>query len=94
MYVWVNGQLAGMSKGSRNPAEFDITDIAQVGLNRITVQVLQWSDGTYLEDQDMWWLSGIFRDVSVMALPEVDLFDIFAKPLLDKKYKSLNSKSK
>lgn len=88
MYVWVNGQLAGMSKGSRNPAEFDITDIAQVGLNRITVQVLQWSDGTYLEDQDMWWLSGIFRDVSVMALPEVDLFDIFAKPLLDKKYKN------
>ncbi len=88
MYVWINGQLAGMSKGSRNPAEFDITDIAQVGLNRITVQVLQWSDGTYLEDQDMWWLSGIFRDVSVMALPEVDLFDIFAKPLLDKKYKN------
>lgn len=88
MYVWVNGQLAGMSKGSRNPAEFDITDIAQVGLNRITVQVLQWSDGTYLEDQDMWWLSGIFRDVSVMALPEVDLFDIFAKPLLDKKYRN------
>ena len=88
MYVWVNGQLAGMSKGSHNPAEFDITDIAQVGLNRITVQVLQWSDGTYLEDQDMWWLSGIFRDVSVMALPEVDLFDIFAKPLLDKKYKN------
>ena len=87
-YVWVNGQLAGMSKGSRNPAEFDITDIAQSGLNRVTVQVLQWSDGTYLEDQDMWWLSGIFRDVSVTAYPEIDLFDIFAKPLLDKKYKN------
>ncbi len=83
-YVWVNGQLAGMSKGSRNAAEFDITDIAQLGLNRITVQVLQWSDGTYLEDQDMWWLSGIFRDVSITALPSVDIFDIFAKPLLDK----------
>ncbi len=83
-YVWVNGQLAGMSKGSRNAAEFDITDIAQLGLNRITVQVLQWSDGTYLEDQDMWWLSGIFRDVSLTALPDVDIFDIFAKPLLDK----------
>ena len=87
-YVWVNGQLAGMSKGSRNPAEFDITDIAQIGPNRITVQVLQWSDGTYLEDQDMWWLSGIFRDVSVTAYPEIDIFDIFAKPLLDRKYKN------
>ena len=87
-YVWVNGQLAGMSKGSRNAAEFDITDIAQIGSNRVTVQVLQWSDGTYLEDQDMWWLSGIFRDVSVTAYPEIDIFDIFAKPLLDRKYKN------
>lgn len=77
-----------MSKGSRNPADSTSPISRQVGLNRITVQVLQWSDGTYLEDQDMWWLSGIFRDVSVMALPEVDLFDIFAKPLLDKKYKN------
>ncbi len=88
LYVWVNGQLAGMSKGSRNCAEFDITDIAQLGLNRVTVQVLQWSDGTYLEDQDMWWLSGIFRDVSVMALPQLDLYDVFAKPLLDKNYRN------
>ena len=84
-YVWVNGQLAGMSKGSRNAAEFDITDIAQVGTNRIAVQVMQWSDGTYLEDQDMWWLSGIFRNVSVCAVPEVDLFDIFAKGSVDAK---------
>ena len=86
-YVWVNGQLAGMSKGSRNAAEFDITDIAAVGTNRIAVQVMQWSDGTYLEDQDMWWLSGIFRNVSVCAVPEVDLFDIFAKGSLDPKGK-------
>ena len=77
-YVWVNGQLAGMSKGSRLPAEFDITDIAHIGVNRIAVQVVQWSDGTYLEDQDMWWLSGIFRDVSIMAVPDTaDLSDIF-----------------
>ena len=86
--VWVNGQLAGMSKGSRLPAEFDITDIARIGMNRITVQVLQWSDGTYLEDQDMWWLSGIFRDVSLMAVPEeADIRDIFVHTPLDKKYR-------
>ncbi|MBO7147621.1 MAG: DUF4981 domain-containing protein [Lentisphaeria bacterium] len=87
-YVWVNGQLAGMSKCSRNAAEFDITDIAQMGLNRIAVQVHQWSDGSYLEDQDMWWLSGIFRDVSVSALPQTDIFDVFAKTSLDKAYKN------
>ncbi len=77
-YVWVNGALAGMSKGSRLPAEFDITDICTHGVNRIAVQVMQWSDATYLEDQDMWWLSGIFREVSLMAVPEVDVLDIFA----------------
>ena len=82
-YVWVNGQLAGMSKGSRNASEFDITDIAQIGVNRIAVQVLQWSDGTYLEDQDMWWLSGIFRNVSISAVPQLDIYDIFAKARLD-----------
>ena len=78
-YVWVNGQLAGMSKGSRNASEFDITELVRSGINRIAVQVLQWSDGSYLEDQDMWWLSGIFRNVSVSAVPEADLYDIFAK---------------
>jgi beta-galactosidase/evolved beta-galactosidase subunit alpha len=86
-YVWVNGQLAGMSKGSRNASEFDITGIVQTGINRIAVQVLQWSDGTYLEDQDMWWLSGIFRDVSVCAVPRCDIYDIFVRPGLDAAYK-------
>ena len=87
-YVWVNGQLAGMSKGSRNASEFDITELAQIGINRIAVQVLQWSDGTYLEDQDMWWLSGIFRDVSISAVPQLDLYDIFAHAKLDAVYKN------
>ena len=85
-FVWVNGQLAGMSKGSRNASEFDITDIAQLGINRIAVQVLQWSDGSYLEDQDMWWLSGIFRDVSVCAVPRFDISDIFVRAGLDSAY--------
>lgn len=86
--VWINGQLAGMSKGSRLPAEFDITDIVRTGMNRITVQVLQWSDASYLEDQDMWWLSGIFRDVYITASPmEADIYDIFLHTPLDKKFK-------
>ncbi|MBO4648288.1 MAG: DUF4981 domain-containing protein [Lentisphaeria bacterium] len=87
-YVWVNGQLAGMSKGSRNASEFDITDIARLGTNRIAVQVLQWSDGSYLEDQDMWWLSGIFRNVSLSAVPRVDLYDIFARASLDPSFRN------
>ena len=87
-YVWVNGQLAGMSKGSRNASEFDITDIAQIGVNRIAVQVLQWNDGSYLEDQDMWWLSGIFRNVSVSAVPQQDIYDIFAKAQLDAAFRN------
>ena len=87
-YVWVNGQMAGMSKGSRLVAEFDITDIVRVGMNRISVQVLQWSDATYLEDQDMWWLSGIFRDVYLLAEnADACIRDIFVHTPLDKKFK-------
>ncbi len=82
-YVWVNGRKIGFTKGSRLPAEFDITDALQPGENVLAVEVLQWSDGTYLEDQDMWWLSGIFRDVYLTALPPVHLFDTFVKTDLD-----------
>jgi beta-galactosidase/evolved beta-galactosidase subunit alpha len=85
-YVWVNGQMVGFSKGSRLPAEFDITDQLRTGKNTLALQVMQWSDGSYLEDQDMWWLSGIFRDVYLTALPQVDLFDVFVKTDLDAKY--------
>lgn len=87
-YVWINGSLAGMSKGSRIAAEFDISEYIGVGTNRIAVQVIQWSDASYLEDQDMWWLSGIFREVSLSALPLTSLYDVFAKPSLDKAYKN------
>ncbi len=84
--VWINGSFAGMSKGSRLPAEFDITKLARQGENKIAVKVLQWSDASYLEDQDMWWLSGIFREVSLTALPSLDLFDLFVRTDLDKSY--------
>ena len=86
-YIWVNGKRIGFSKGSRLPAEFDITDVVQPGENVLAVEVLQWSDATYLEDQDMWWLSGIFRDVYLTALPQVALFDVFVKTDLDSQYK-------
>ncbi len=62
-----NGQFVGMSKGSRVPAEFDLTDLLSPTGNVLAVRVGKWSDATYLEDQDMWWLSGIFRDVSLIA---------------------------
>ncbi|ORY79959.1 glycosyl hydrolases family 2, TIM barrel domain-domain-containing protein [Protomyces lactucae-debilis] len=63
-HLFVNGEQVGYAQGSRNAAEFDITAYTHIGAdNRIRVRVYQWSDGTYLEDQDQWWLSGIFRDV-------------------------------
>ena len=76
-HVWANGQFVGFSKGSRLPAEFDVTEFLHVGaMNRLAVRVYQWSDGTYCEDQDMWWLSGIFRDVTLLALPPVHIWDV------------------
>lgn len=73
--VWVNGVEVGYSKGARNEAEFDITDLAVMGENDVTVRVYQWSDGTYIEDQDMWWLSGIYRDVELIGLPKDGILD-------------------
>uniref|UniRef100_A0A060SXA5 Lactase n=1 Tax=Blastobotrys adeninivorans TaxID=409370 RepID=A0A060SXA5_BLAAD len=68
-YVFVNGHEIGYSQGSRNPAEFDITDIVRRDgkPNLLQVRVLQWCDGSYIEDQDQWWLSGIFRDVYLLG---------------------------
>ncbi|WP_312855470.1 glycoside hydrolase family 2 TIM barrel-domain containing protein [Litoribacterium kuwaitense] len=68
-HVWVNGEEVGYSKGARNTSEFNISSYLNVGENDITVRVYQWTDGTYLEDQDMWWLSGIFRDVELYSRP-------------------------
>ncbi len=82
-YVWVNGQAVGFSKGSRTDAEFDITPYVHAGENLLAVQVYRWSDGSYLEDQDFWRLSGIFRDVYLLAVGDVHLWDIEARPQLD-----------
>lgn len=70
LHVWLNGECVGFSKDSRLPAEFDVTDHLVIGDNYLAVRVYRWSDGSYLEDQDMWNLSGLFRSVYLMALPQ------------------------
>ncbi len=82
-YVWINGEEVGYSQGSRLAAEFDITDYLKKGKNKIAVQVFRWSDGSYLEDQDMWRLSGIHRDVMLMAQPKIALNDFFVRTKFD-----------
>ena len=74
--LWINGKEVGYSKGSRMEAEFDITEFIKIGKNHVTVRVYQFSDATYLEDQDMWMMSGIFRDVELFALPKNHIYDI------------------
>lgn len=77
--VWVNGSEVGMSKGSRLPSEFDITSWVHPGKNTVAVRVIQWSDASYVEDQDMWWLSGIFRDVSLISTPKTYIADLWVQ---------------
>ncbi|HKJ68642.1 MAG TPA: glycoside hydrolase family 2 TIM barrel-domain containing protein, partial [bacterium] len=86
-YVWVNGEKAGFSKGSRTPAEFDITPYLQDGENFLAVEVYRWSDGSYLEDQDMWRLSGIFRDVYLFSPRQATMWDFWVRTTLDEDYR-------
>lgn len=83
MYVWVNGQKVGYSEDSRTPAEFNITRYLKDGENLLAVEVYRWSDASYLEDQDFWRLSGIFRDVALVSTATLRIRDIEAKPVLD-----------
>ncbi|MFW6279274.1 MAG: glycoside hydrolase family 2 TIM barrel-domain containing protein [Bacillota bacterium] len=85
-YLWVNGQKVGYSQGSRLPAEFDISEYITAGENLLALKVFRWSDGSYMEDQDMWWLSGIFRDVYLYAAPRVNIYDVFVQAGLDENY--------
>ncbi|WP_066250039.1 beta-galactosidase subunit alpha [Neobacillus drentensis] len=86
--LYINGEFAGYSKGARIQAEFDITSLCRQGKNNLTCRVFQWSDGTYLEDQDMWWLSGIFRDVELYTRPTVGLYDYSVNTELDSDYQN------
>jgi len=84
--LWVNGLYVGYSVDSRTPAEFDITKYVVPGRNTVAVEVYRFSAGSYLEDQDMWRLSGIFRNVTLWSAPRVHIRDFFVKPDLDAEY--------
>jgi beta-galactosidase/beta-glucuronidase len=86
-YVWVNGRMAGYSQGSHMPSEFNVTALVRPGRNLLAVKVLKWSDASYLEDQDFWRLSGIFRDVYLLSLPDVHIRDVFVRTTFDKSYR-------
>ncbi|MDB4581590.1 DUF4981 domain-containing protein [Draconibacterium sp.] len=88
MYVYVNGKKVGYSQDSRLPAEFDITNYVKTGENKLAVQVFRWSDGSYLEDQDHWRMSGIHREVMLLAQPKVAIEDFFVRTRLDKNYQN------
>lgn len=84
--LWVNGRYVGMGKDSRTPVEFDITQYLKNGANLIAVENFRWSDGAYLEDQDFWRLSGIFRDVYLWSPPDLHIRDFEVKAGLDREY--------
>ncbi len=85
-YVWINEQLAGYSQDSKTPSEFNITEYLKKGNNSISVEVYRWSDGSYLEDQDFWRLSGIQRSVFLHARPKTYIRDFFAAGDLENNY--------
>lgn len=74
-YLWLNGEFVGYSQVSHSPSEFDISKYVKAGENKLSVLVLKWCDGTYLEDQDKFRMSGIFRDVALITRPKNHLFD-------------------
>ncbi|MFS0881451.1 glycoside hydrolase family 2 TIM barrel-domain containing protein [Metabacillus niabensis] len=86
-YVWVNGEFVGYSEDTFTPAEFDITPYLIDGENKLAVEVYRWCDASWLEDQDFWRLSGIFRDVYLYSTPEVHINDFFVTTELDSDYK-------
>lgn len=88
MYIWVNGQKAGYSEGTKNAVEFDISPYIKEGANRIAIEGYRWSDGSYLEDQDFWRLSGFDRGIYLYSVDPLRIEDFFARPLLDKTYKN------
>ncbi len=89
-FMWVNGQKVGYSVNSRNVAEFDITKYVKPGKNMVAAEVYRYTTGSYLEDQDMWRLSGIFRNVTIWSAPKQHIRDFFVKTDLDDKYINAN----
>ncbi len=85
-WVWVNGRYVGFDKGSMTSGEWDVTSFVREGVNSIAVKVVRWSDGTYLEDQDMWRFSGIYRDVYLYATPKLHIRDLHVQTRLDQSF--------
>jgi len=86
-YLWINGREVGYSQGSYTPAEFNVTDTIRQGENLLAVKVIRWSDGSYLEGQDTWRFSGIFRDVYLFATPKVRIRDFWVRAGLVNRYR-------
>ncbi len=93
-FLWINGKQVGLGKDSRTPVEFDITPYLKTGENLIAVENFRWSDGSYLEDQDMWRMSGIFRDVYLWSPPNIHIRDFEIKTDLDLKYQDAELEGK
>lgn len=89
-FVWINGEYVGYDEGGMTPAEFDVTSFLKEKTNQITVLVTRWSSGSYLEDQDMWRYSGIFRDVYIYSKPIVSISDLSVITDFDNNYKNAN----
>ncbi|HEY9508414.1 MAG TPA: sugar-binding domain-containing protein, partial [Verrucomicrobiae bacterium] len=87
-FLWINGTKVGYSVNSRNAAEFDITRYVKPGKNLLAVEAYTYSSGSYIEDQDMWRLSGIFRNVTLWSAPEVHIRDFFVQTDLDDAYRN------
>jgi len=87
-YVWVNGQFVGYSEDTRLPSEFDVTQHIKEGSNKIAVKVYRWCDGSYMEAQDHWRMSGIEREVFLQAVPKVRLSDFTIRTELDENYEN------
>ena len=88
--VYVNGEFVGYSQGSMTPHEFNVTKVLKPGENVITAKLYRYSDGSYLEDQDMWWLCGIYREVYLFAEPKLCLRDFYFKTDFDNSYTNSN----
>ncbi|WP_159468750.1 glycoside hydrolase family 2 TIM barrel-domain containing protein [Dyadobacter sp. 3J3] len=91
-YVWLNGEAIGYHEDGMTPFEFNVTEDVKTGINHLAVEVINWSDGSYLEDQDFWRLSGIFRDVNLITVPDVHMNDFSVRTDLDANYQNATLK--
>jgi beta-galactosidase len=87
-WVYVNGEEVGYAKDTRTSTEFDITEFLKDGENQLTIIVVKWSDASFIEDQDHWWMAGIYRDIYMRSIPQNSISDLFVTAELDSDYKN------